>query len=394
MLRRLPPAYSPLTLGALAHGLAGGTANARVTALLRQAFGADAALLVDSGTSALALALGIAMAKRPGKPVALPAYGCYDLATAADAAGAEVLLYDLDPQTLAPDRASLDAVLAQGVAGVVAVHLYGVPVPMAELSATVSESGALLIEDAAQGTGGAVGGRVLGAFGPLSVLSFGRGKGATGGGGGALLGIGREAAALVDAAAGKVQLAAGAARSLVAAAAQWMLARPGLYALPAALPFLRLGETIYHAPHAARAMPVAQQRVLEQVWPMLEREAAVRRRHADRLMARGTAGAARPVRVPQQSQPGWLRLPLLVTNRGAALAGEAGSLGIMPGYPIALSELSGFGSRRRNAAATFPGATTLAASLVTLPTHSLLNERDLVRLERWMASQQSAGGGS
>ena len=42
-------------------------------------------------------------------------------------------------------------------------------------------------EDAAQEAGATLHGRRLGSFGDLSVLSFGRGKGVTGGGGGALL---------------------------------------------------------------------------------------------------------------------------------------------------------------------------------------------------------------
>jgi dTDP-4-amino-4,6-dideoxygalactose transaminase len=390
--RHVPPAYSPLSLGALSAGFGAGSTEP-VASLLRRTFGADAVLMLDSGTSALALALRTAMVKHPGRPVALPAYGCYDLATAADMAGAEVLLYDLDPVTLSPDTASLNAVLARGVAGVVVVHWYGVPLPMPELSTGVAAADALLIEDAAQGTGGSIDGRPLGANGPLSVLSFGRGKGATGGGGGALLGIGPEVAGLVAGVASDLQPAGSATQSLVAAAAQWALARPGMYALPASLPFLRLGETIYHPPHEPRAMPDAQLRVLARVWPLLEREAETRRRNADRLMARCVA-PVQPVRPPVGARPGWLRLPLLVPDRAGRLTPEARRLGIMPGYPVPLSTLPGFGSRAANAAATFPGAARLAASLVTLPTHSLLNERDLVRLERWLASRQSAGGGS
>ena len=63
-------------------------------------------LLTDSGTSALALALQRAARERPG-PAALPAFCCYDIATAADVAGVPFVLYDVDPETLGPDPASL-----------------------------------------------------------------------------------------------------------------------------------------------------------------------------------------------------------------------------------------------------------------------------------------------
>ena len=74
-------------------------------------------MIAIGGTTALTLALIGVLQDRPGA-IALPAYGCYDLATAADGANAAVILYDLDPRTLAPDLAQLHDVLRQGAAAV------------------------------------------------------------------------------------------------------------------------------------------------------------------------------------------------------------------------------------------------------------------------------------
>ena len=94
----------------------GAPALAAARALVSRWFGSRDVLLTDSGTSALALALRMAVAARPDRPtVALPAWACYDLATAADAADVGVVLYDLDPATLGPDWASLDRALSAGV---------------------------------------------------------------------------------------------------------------------------------------------------------------------------------------------------------------------------------------------------------------------------------------
>ncbi len=84
-----------------------------VLSWIRASFHPQHAVLTDSGTTALTLAIRAAQRIRPG-PVSLPAYCCYDLATAADGAGADVLLYDLDPLTLGPDWSSFERTLGRG----------------------------------------------------------------------------------------------------------------------------------------------------------------------------------------------------------------------------------------------------------------------------------------
>src|SRR5690606_24207815 len=68
---------------------------------LREAFSATGVHLYASGTQALQAAMEIAW-NRSGRrgPVALPAYACYDLATAAIGAGLPVTFFDVDPATL------------------------------------------------------------------------------------------------------------------------------------------------------------------------------------------------------------------------------------------------------------------------------------------------------
>ena len=391
MLRRQPPVHSPVTLAAITAG-AGAFAAAgaawRVTELLRGAYGAAGVLLTNSGTTALRLALGHALSVRPGRPIALPAFACYDLATAADAVDADVVLYDLDPLTLGPDGESFDRALAREPAAVVLVHLYGVPVDVPELSRRSGRAGAVVIEDAAQGVGGRLGGKSLGSFGPFGVLSFGRGKGLTGGSGGALLATEPGAARTLESLGSGLGPAGSAAGSLAALAAQWLLSRPSLYWLPASLPFLGLGETHYRPVRPAGRMPMAACGVLERVFALREVEAGTRRRQAARLNA-SVRGKLRTVRAIEGAEPGYLRLPVLATpERRRALLEQAAQLGVMGAYPSALCDLPGFTARVKNSDDAFPGARELARSLITLPTHSLLGERDLSALERWLEEQR------
>jgi len=388
--RRQLPAYSPLPLravGAGAAGLVAGAAAARVRVAeeLRRSYGGAEVVLTDSGTSALTCAIRGSAAGRPDAPVALPAYACYDVATAADGAGFPVLLYDVDPATLAPDLASLGRALGGGVRAVVLVHLYGVPVDPEPVRAAARAAGAVLIEDAAQGAGASFGGRPLGSFGDLAVLSFGRGKGNTGGRGGALLANGERGRALLAGSGTADLVPGGGLKELVQLKAQWLLGRPSLYALPSALPFLRLGETVYHAPTPAGAMSAVAARALAVTLPLGEAEAEIRRANAGRLLARRGPGVT-PVRVPAGGVAGYLRLPFVAGDaaRAAGASSGARALGIMPGYPQALCDLPGFAARVVNRRDPFAGARTLAERLVTLPTHGLLSDADLDRLAAWL----------
>jgi len=390
--RVLPPVHSPVTLAAIASGVAamaggGSRARATVTAALGQRFGPCGLLLTDSGSSALALALRAAADFAPG-PVALPAYACYDVATAADGAGVDVVLYDVDPITLGPDLTTLRDALERGARKVVIAHLYGIPVDLAPVRSLVSGYGALLIEDAAQGAGATYDGRPLGALGALGVLSFGRGKGLTGGRGGALLGNDDRGAAVLATVRAGLRPGHTSAMEPIAVLAQWLLARPSLYGIPASLPFLGLGETVYRRPEESRAMSTLALGLLRQTLTLVGRETDSRRVHAERLLLRVRAAGPNltAVRPPRAAIPGYLRLPLLVADEWRERFGSAAAkrLGIMPGYPGTLAELAGFGPRVRNRDAAFPGAHRLVGALVTLPTHSLLSKRDLRALEQWI----------
>ena len=388
------PAYSPLTGGAILAGAraaagitAPGVAEEHLVSLLEDRYGPRGILLTDSGTSALGAALTGALLSRPRCTVAVPAFACYDVATALNAAGANVIIYDIDPATLAPDLDSLRGAMRGDVAVVVLVTLYGHPVDAVPVCELAKEHGTIVIEDAAQAAGAVFLGRPVGAHGSLGVLSYGRGKGLTGGGGGALLAN--------DAAGERVLAHARTLRGrprrgwkeLLAATTQWVLARPGLYALPDALPFMRLGETIYRTPHPPHEMPRACAAVAVASWGLADRERQRRRENAMRLLTVvGTRAHLTPMRVPLSGRPGHLRLPLLASPeaRRAAVSRAARRLGIMPGYPLSLADLAPLTHRVVNGGAHFPGARTLAAQLVTLPTHGRLREDDLLRLEEWI----------
>src|SRR6478672_2325433 len=84
-LRRQLPVHSPLSLASIAAGLGSAFSGEQsvhdVSRRLDERYGPHDLTLTDSGTSALALAMAAV-----GGPVALPAFCCFDIATASDGA--------------------------------------------------------------------------------------------------------------------------------------------------------------------------------------------------------------------------------------------------------------------------------------------------------------------
>ena len=384
MWRRQLPAWSPVTAGALAAGASASNKGTRHSALLsprlRSEYGVAALQLTESGTAALALAM-LAAAPEGARPrVAMPAWGCYDLMTAADIADAEVVLYDLDPATLAPAPGSFAAALERRPTAVVVAHWFGLPVTLAPLIAASREAGATLIEDAAQGVGGMIGERPLGSLGDFGILSFGRGKGRTGGRGGALLANNAIAATQLDRVAHRVAPAQSGRAGLAALAAQWALGRPWTYAIPSSIRSLRLGETIYHPPTPIREMPEWAAAVAGALWHRSMVESAARRAMAARwseVVARHTSLSAFTERIGTAS--GWLRFPVMVTDPEALRDAGARQLGVMPGYEGILADLPLSPGRLANRG-PWRGAEQLAVRLRTLPSHSLLRSGDIAAI--------------
>lgn len=381
---------SPVRPGALARAagaalLVDTSHFAPLSAILREQLDARRVTFTDRGTSALVLAMRITAGT--GGTVALPAYGCVDLTAAAVRAGVSVRLYDLDPETLSPDLDSLARALGRGVNAVVAVHLYGYPADMDGILEVAGRYGVPVIEDAAQGAGASYRGRMLGAFGDLTVLSFGRGKGITGGQGGALVTRDERWLPAVEQAGATLGVPRAGWREVSGVAVQWLLGRPELYAIPAAIPWLRLGEMVYRPAGEPAVMSAAAAALIAHSLPDSAREVETRRRRAREIeaFASGAPGLF-PARPLASAEPGYLRLAV----RETAGRGPAPALGIMRGYPRTLAEQPELAPCLHAGERAGTGATALRRTLLTMPTHGALRDEDVRRMGDWVSSTRGA----
>lgn len=381
--RQIPPVVSPVPAGALVEGAATllGLARERRAALeldITARFGGRATL-TDSGTSALVLALRAA--RGATGCIAMPAYACIDLTAAAERADVRIRLYDLDPATLSPDLESLRGAMIRGVDAVVVAPLFGYPVDHGPIAQLGARHGVRVIEDAAQGAAGQLNGARIGTFGDYTVLSFGRGKGTTGGSGGAM--ISRVARAPEDRIHSLAPPARGVA-DVVGLAAQWLLARPALYRVPAAIPQLQLGEMVYHPAREPRAISAVASRLALRALTLDAGAVEQRRSNAALLLEASRRGSRLvPVQPVHGSSPGYLRF---AGRSRDSVAAPVPALGIVRPYPVTLDEHPRTIVLLEPGEAAGPGAREIRDRLLALPTHARMSPGDVRALTRWLAT--------
>ncbi len=133
--------------------------------------GAQFAVGVASGTDALILALkavGIGF----GDEVITVANTAVPTASAIRAAGAIPKFIDVDPATLLMDLSKIEAAITDRTKALIPVHLFGLPVQMAELTRIARQHNLFVIEDCAHAHGARENGTHVGTQGDIGCFSF------------------------------------------------------------------------------------------------------------------------------------------------------------------------------------------------------------------------------
>ena len=343
-------------------------------------------VFVDSGTSALGIAIKTARGERD-LPVAVPAYACPDVGTALQIAGAQGLVYDTDPSTLSPDLQSLERCLNAGCNVIVVVHLFGIPVDFRSVRELADRFGALIVEDAAQHAGASWEGTRLGGLGDFGVLSFGRGKGLNAMGGGAVL----HAAATQAGSEQSINpsTAAPRLRTGAAALALRLSAHPQVYGAISRLPSLHVGQTMYRAPHAAGAMNAMSSALLLTALALEVEQIRGRLQNASTWLEqlRDVRGFER-IAVHSMASPSFLRLPLRLSVPPTAAIGR---YGIVRSYPRTLLDYPELTGVVWGTEPSYPGAEELATRLWTFPTHAGVTLRDQASAVKLLAALKRDG---
>lgn len=146
------------------------------------AMGVSHALAVTSGTAALRVALA-ALDIGPGDEVITQSFTFVATVEAIIEAGATPVCAEIDT-TFNLDPDDLRKRITSNTKAVIAVHMLGTPARLPEIQAICRECNLVLIEDAAWGCGGSLGGKPLGTWGEMGTFSFDFAKTMTTGEGG------------------------------------------------------------------------------------------------------------------------------------------------------------------------------------------------------------------
>ena len=350
----------------------------RLEAEIQKYFGVQYVFLASSGKAALYLILKALASLSTKRQVIIPAYTCFSVPSAIVKAGLTVSPCDIDPSTLDFDQRLLEEAINEETLCVIPNHLFGIPCSIEHVVSLCRAKGVYVVEDAAQAMGESHKGKMLGTFGDVGFFSLGRGKQITAGSGGIIVtnseviarALEKELSALEHPSLGERM------KELFRLLLLTIFIRPSLYWLPSGLPFLKLGETLFYKDFPVQKLTGVAAGLLRNWQIKLEASKRIRRDNAVYFSER--LGLAKGGDVA----PAYLRLPIMVVTEEArhkirSLSRENG-LGISPTYPTSVNEIPEI--RVQFEGKTFLSAQKSAETILTIPVHPLLTEKDRRRI--------------
>lgn len=394
--RTLSPTAAPISfwdlMGAASGLWGGGTHRARLVQELKGTYSAREVFLVSSGKAALTVILKALAASSGRRRVIVPAYTCFSVPSAIVRAGLDVVLCDVDPETLDFNFTELEGLINEEVLCVVPTHLFGRPADVERVNRLCEGKGIVVVEDAAQAMGGRSKGRLLGTLGDVAFFSLGRGKNLTCGTGGVILTrslpvaeiIRAEYAALPEAPRGEV------IRNWLEMVMMRFFIHPLLYWLPAGLPFLRLGETVFETDFPICQMDEVRAHQL-QGWEQRLAQANQERAARAGWLIEGLDLDRRGIKPITGKEAIYLRLPVMVRDREMKEAicrhSRQVGAGLSPSYPATIQEIPELAGRLVSRKCA--GAREVVDRLVTLPTHQFVAEVDRLKIGQILGSWET-----
>jgi perosamine synthetase len=155
--------------------------------------GREYGVAVSSGTAALDIAIEL-LDLQVGDEVIIPAFTIISCVHQIMRRGAVPVLIDSDPASWNMDTSLIEARITNRTKAILVVHIYGLPVNMADVERIAKQHNLFVIEDAAEAHGLKFDNQPCGSFGDISIFSFYPNKLITTGEGGMLVTNNRELA--------------------------------------------------------------------------------------------------------------------------------------------------------------------------------------------------------
>lgn len=388
----IPPAGTPISLTDLIRVFLNRFSSLTVSRLeekLLKYTGAKGVFCVSSGQAAqyLLLRAFANISNTEKNEVIIPAYTCYTVAASIARTGLKIRPIDIDPATLDYDYEKLLETDYSKVLAINSSNLFGILSDWSILNDVGTKHMVFTIDDAAQSFGSATDGKMSCTNGDGGFYSLGRGKNMSAWVGGLLLSSNQR---VIDALAKLIiELKIPGLFSEMTTYFKYtissLLLRPALYKLPASLPFLKLGETIYDESFEVEMLTKIQFSAALTGPKKLDRWNRKRATTAQAI-ARALVDSGK-YEIPgydPKKPVNYLRLPVLAKNRQTRnkMIAKLESNGVVatrkyPGPNPEIGQIQPILASNNN---QFPGAKTVVDRLFTLPTHPYVTARDIKRI--------------
>jgi dTDP-4-amino-4,6-dideoxygalactose transaminase len=386
-MRHLPPTAVSLTRTDLQAGLKVGPEtldNFRAALADYLGVAREACFLAASGRTALYYLLSFLRSNSPARTkVIMPAYTCPALAKVTLDVGLKPVFVDISPITLNFDQVGLVSALDDQALAVIAVHPFGISLPIDGIDELAKAAGAVLIEDAAQAMGARWEGQAVGTRGDFGLFSLGPGKPLSTAGGGVL--IANEATRTIQLEdfwhtiprpSSLVSGQAWARQAMFHLAFHprgwWAATRVGLHTF---------GDHESSWGYKEQGLTSTQAAVGAALLLRLDQANALRRENAQALVSGlEQIETVSFISIPEATEPIYLRLPLIAKNeqqrRRLFKNLWADGIGVGRMYKRTLPAIFPGHSE-----GSFPGAEIVAKNLLTLPTHHYVTPADIHRMQ-------------
>lgn len=363
----------------------------RLEAEVRSYFGIRNAFLVSSGKAAMVLILKALKQLAPTRDeVVIPAYTCFSVPSAIVKSRLRVTLCDINPANFDYDHQQLEKVLSEKTLCVLVPHLFGIPSDADWILKVCKDRGIFVVEDGAQAMGTSTDtGQLVGTMGDAGFFSFGRGKPVTCGSGGVIITDSDPIARGILEGYSRIPRPGIAAdlAGFLKSLAMSLFIHPALYWIPAGLPFLGLGETLFYSDFPVTKLSTMQAGLGLSWKDRLARSMKARSENVERLCRR--LGCSCPCGEDKRTLS-LLRFPVLLKTgkdkKAICDLARKDGLGITPMYPSPINEIREI--KDQFTGMTYPVAKLVAEKLVTLPTHAYLTNRDIDRIAHVLSVTQ------
>ena len=402
--RTLPPAAAPIFFKNIISGLKGIIRGPkefhRFESELKEHYNVKHCFLVSSGKAALTIILKALHERHPERnEVLIPAYTCYSVPSAIIKAGLKVKLCDINPETLDFDFDQLKEILSpsnsnystSSILAVIPTHLFGLPADVDRVRGINKDDKVSIVEDAAQAMGGTLK-KKLGTLGDAGFFSLGRGKAFSIVEGGIILTNNDSMADNIDRQLKNIPTynMLEIIKLVIYSIALTIFIHPELFWLPNALPFLKLGETIFEPEFTVKKMSSFQAGLAKKWQIRLRNIKSQNQQKANAFTAAFQKNQnLTSSMIYQNKNHTPLKLPFKIFNtqiidRILSKSGKQG-LGIMRAYPESINNIKELKHLFKNK--DYPKATMISKHLLTLPVHHFLSLSDSVQIRKLIINE-------